>query len=721
MAYEAEVRNEIFRIKSRITDEELFGSSKFFNYLKSTLRVAMGPLARMRPVTLICFAERDNPFTACTDGERVMINTANRLISEQDNRTDKYLSIVGMIVHETGHRLFTDFKNWNMYFERLYSLDVPEAPDDPKWRMMMDDLSEMPNYRRLFYEISRKVWNSTEDAYIENRLYGYFSGLFAMGLHRLNDFMFSKRGTCENQLREIAGKDNETEREGEFLRFVLNNYLALAKDYPLKEGDVNSDTDISNLWKRYQTVLAETQEYIEDLKWQKNTSLRMRSLNRIMMVLYDLMPGINNEEESEKETDDKKQEEKSDKSEKAESESDELSERNNNDEENSSASDSSTTSDSEPPEKNDISDSVTEAIRTILANPESEETVVPKGTTQSLDDESDQGKEEIKENRVVVSDMDEAAKERRFEEAFSEVAEEMAEDAVEETQIEILKNEAMEIQREKGEKYWEYRIHRDIEVSDRIIQNYEQSYERVCTSAGITKRLLKSVLKKREEAGTSRGYMYGRFDPTGYPRAEMAQNGRCFKNKKDPTGKPKVAFGILVDESGSMWEDEKYLAARDTAILLHNILSNTDVPHLIVGHTGTDETCDLNVYHDFEEIGKKDCFRLAGISDNNGNRDGAAITYCCEKLLKRTEADKVLIVISDGEPAEVGFYDTDALNDTKLTVKEYSRKGITVFGAVIDGNIAKIRKIYGDKTMDITDLSNLGRELTGLIRRYILR
>lgn len=141
---------------------------------------------------------------------------------------------------------------------------------------------------------------------------------------------------------------------------------------------------------------------------------------------------------------------------------------------------------------------------------------------------------------------------------------------------------------------------------------------------------------------------------------------------------------------------------------------------MIYGHRDSRGTCQLDVYHDFEEPDKKDRYRLGGVSSDARNRDGAAIAYGCEKLLKRPETQKILIVISDGLPTETSFHpELEYEADAAAVAKEYSRRKVTIFGAVIDGNVERIRNIYGKHTMDLTDLSRLPQELGSLISRVL--
>ena len=70
-------------------------------------------------------------------------------------------------------------------------------------------------------------------------------------------------------------------------------------------------------------------------------------------------------------------------------------------------------------------------------------------------------------------------------------------------------------------------------------------------------------------------------------------------------------------------------------------------------------------YAEFDSIDNKDQYRLMDMSARSGNRDGAALRYAAERLLTRPEAIRLLIVISDGQPAADNYYGTEAEADLR--------------------------------------------------------
>ena len=93
--------------------------------------------------------------------------------------------------------------------------------------------------------------------------------------------------------------------------------------------------------------------------------------------------------------------------------------------------------------------------------------------------------------------------------------------------------------------------------------------------------------------------------------------------------------------------------------------------------------------------------------------------YVAEALSKRSEAVKLLILVSDGQPADTGYCGTAAEEDLRGIKQEYQRKGILFVAAAIGNDKQNIERIYGDSFLDITDLNQLPTKLTGVVKRHI--
>ena len=109
----------------------------------------------------------------------------------------------------------------------------------------------------------------------------------------------------------------------------------------------------------------------------------------------------------------------------------------------------------------------------------------------------------------------------------------------------------------------------------------------------------------------------------------------------------------------------------------------------------------------------------SGACGRGCNRDGAALRFVAEKLSKRPETVKILILVSDGQPNGRGYFGTAAEEDLRGIKQEYQRKGIVFVAAAIGDDKQNIERIYGDSFLDITDLNQLPAKLTAVVKRYI--
>ena len=110
---------------------------------------------------------------------------------------------------------------------------------------------------------------------------------------------------------------------------------------------------------------------------------------------------------------------------------------------------------------------------------------------------------------------------------------------------------------------------------------------------------------------------------------------------------------------------------------------------------------------------------MMDIAARGSNRDGAALRFMAEQLVKRPEEVKILILVSDGQPAAPGYYGSAAEEDLRGIKQEYRRKGVLFIAAAIGEDKQNIERIYGDSFMDITDLNQLPVKLTAAVKRHM--
>lgn len=260
-------------------------------------------------------------------------------------------------------------------------------------------------------------------------------------------------------------------------------------------------------------------------------------------------------------------------------------------------------------------------------------------------------------------------------------------------------------------------VHRIAQVDDEL----EDQFYQICGPLlDISKKLQRSLIQKlndQQRGGKQTGLVMGRRLDA---HALCRNDGKVFYTNNLPNEIPRISVGLLLDESGSMSCGDRSTYARAAAIILYDFCQSLNIPIMIYGHsTGWGADVDLYSYAEFDSIDRDDKFRLMDISARNSNRDGAALRFVAEQLSKRPEEIRILMLLSDGQPAARGYSGTAAEEDLRGIKQEYKRKGILFIAAAIGEDKPNIERIYGDSFLDITDLNQLPVKLTAVIKRFL--
>ena len=237
----------------------------------------------------------------------------------------------------------------------------------------------------------------------------------------------------------------------------------------------------------------------------------------------------------------------------------------------------------------------------------------------------------------------------------------------------------------------------------------------------ISNRLEKVILRTIKEenlTGERRGRYYGKLlDNSRLYRPDI----RVFKDRKQPKKEIDTAFYLLVDISGSMCGN-KISTARLVSVLFAETCEKLGIPLEITGHTTTPGGRGIGLYNfiSYNSLNKNDKYSLAYMEDKYANRDGAAIIYGCERLLKRPEQKKVFCIISDGQPADYGYSGETAKSDMKHISNKYSKDGIVFCAAAIDSDKEFIKAIFGKNFLNISHLESLPQTFGKILQNAVL-
>ena len=205
-----EMRRRIEDTKLAITDAELFGS-RLYGAVLSDVAEATTHRYRRKCRVLTYWDESPDAGVASTNNRTIKINAANRLTASFPTRKLKDLSLRGLLGHEIGHILYTDFNMLSVYNARLLAGEFyPSTPSELNAEEE-DSLAELlpllaSRDRATLQTLIRfgnDLDNILEDVYIEARICEAFPGTFAQGI-QLNNIGFAEQmPSVEDQIAEV--------------------------------------------------------------------------------------------------------------------------------------------------------------------------------------------------------------------------------------------------------------------------------------------------------------------------------------------------------------------------------------------------------------------------------------------------------------------------------------------------------------------------------------
>lgn len=207
-----------------------------------------------------------------------------------------------------------------------------------------------------------------------------------------------------------------------------------------------------------------------------------------------------------------------------------------------------------------------------------------------------------------------------------------------------------------------------------------------------------------------------------YSKINACQTTKLFDKRRTPD-KNDIAVFVNVDESGSMSGD-KIMTARKVCIAIAEACAIAKIPIYVMGFTGDVGSWDAYHLHYVRwKNTKKERLSLMNISARSCNFDGYSIRYSTKILQKRSESSKLLVVISDGQPASRRYSDgftNVGVADTKDAVRQATSDGIVVHGIAIAGRSNSVLKeIYGANFTDVDDLSTLFNNFSNAILKQL--
>lgn len=711
------VKQLIQQKRARITDQEFFISRLLSHHFEDMAAAQTKRYGASRRVRIRLLWQPDNTDLAYTDNLIITINAGNPAVTEFPTREERYQMVLGLFAHELGHCLYTDFLAQQSYRNALSICRwYPGKPalarvlDVKNEREFWEYAKEDPQNLVLLGRVAHEVCNVLEDAAMENRVLEQFPGTLGQAL----DFVRAW------QWREMPTVTHLKEREAQGLPVfysLLQLFLSYGKFGELKYGEeplseehiqtvfellplLDNDLRIPSGKGRWDTVNCilircweHVREYLEALKRRYEEKKASGGTGSVFSQLEEELSTLVG---------------------------------------GSTRGEGFTAPVSEESEEPSLPQpGKREKTRVLALSTEGESLGVGAGGSAGKQEispeetgrmplvETDQVSEPlgggIEVNRDYLPELSNTV-EAEMERLLDTMAEKTVCQELEQDRLRELNQEAQSISYGDIHKGVPIRVNRMTEVPPEMVTQYNAIAGPLLA---ISKQLQKSLLRQlrdQQRGGKQTGLLMGRRLDA---HALFRSDGKVFTKNALPIQPPEMAVGLLLDESGSMASCDRATYARASAIILYDFCQALHIPVMVYGHTTGKDSVELYSYSEFDAIDREDQYRLVDISARGSNRDGAALRFVAERLSHRPEELKLLILVSDGQPADTGYYGTAAEEDLRGIQQEYRRKGILFVAAAIGDDKENIDRIYGDSFLDITDLNQLPVKLTQVVKRFL--
>lgn len=738
--------------RSRITDRQFFTSRILAGHFEDMAMAQTRRYKYNRRIHVVIGWEPKSGKVACTNNLSVLINAGHALVTQNRGRENRYEIVCGLFAHELGHCLYTDFlagQTYDNYLRRGKWYPTPPAyklpGDAANERALWEYVKLEPQNNEMLRYVAHHISNVIEDAYIENRILAQFRGTLGNCLETLREQQYKSIPTVTELI------EKEDDGDCHIFESILQIMLSYVKYGEIKYGDAPlSDERIQVVFKliheldaaiinpsgkerlkAVNLILVRCWNYIEGFlelcKKRQEEAKASGSTASLAETLAQILQAMAGSSESGEGNSTPVPEAgavcvaagagkraqtafQAGKSEPGENGTSEAAEPQTDSESESSSAEASQTEKSEEG-------------YAVVGDMTGDSGGKQKVSTEETGRIPYQQTERVSEGVGGTTERNDAYERERYDHAAEDI-ERLLDKMAEKAACEQLENERTRELNDVAQSISYGDVHAGVDIRvNRIFSVDEDLVDQYNAVAGplldISRQLQKNLLqqlKDKQRGGKQTGLMMGRRLDA---HALCRNDGKVFYKNTLPNEIPQMSVGLLLDESGSMCSCDRCTYARASAIILYDFCKALHIPVTVYGHSTSGSNVELYSYAEFESIDNDDKYRMMDIAARGSNRDGAALRFVAEQLVKRPEEVKILILVSDGQPAAPGYYGSAAEEDLRGIKQEYRRKGILFIAAAIGEDKQNIERIYGDAFMDITDLNQLPVKLTAAVKRHM--
>lgn len=704
-------REKVLELKNKISDKEFFASDSCHAYLQNLAEAITKQYQTSIVLHLAWNDDPDQPVAYASDRGELYLNVSNEFFHSESDRVSKLVILKALVLHECGHLLFTDFhllkSSSKVFLEKRKLFPEPKCEEYNLWMTDANCFTDEEMYEWI--QIWKKIQNSIEDGFIEGMILKSIPG-DGQCLYPLRNKQ--KEGFKNIKEQRASGLDNPS--------ILFNCILSLAKYNTVKmDKDDKDDEAIKELLKNYNLIL-------QAVNTQKSYD-RLKLINTVFCKLYRYM---------------KEEKEKNDPSEGSNSDQTDSGEGNNGQNQNNGSQSSGNNSGS-PSDQSSDADSSSAGSSTPDAdhadggndtssaggntdsnnggggkNQSSSGNVSAKNVLSSAQDSSINDNLDcstgsvLNDNNIRTEETDYAANNeeklaqmqneanadaqipspedmRETDSICEAIAKDMANDEIEKDLASKLDKEANQFNYGNFNKHVSSTLVRE-EPSAQAKKIYDADIQDIGFLAKKMVNEIRNKIKDQQQGGKLNGLYQGRYlDQHSLYRYD----GRCLCRNDLPEDIPDMAIGILIDMSGSMYSESKYVYARRTALLLYEFGLKLQIPVMVYAHNNSCGTNYMYGLADYASVDGKDRYRICDMTPGGCNRDGMALRFCSEKLVKRHEQNKIMFVISDGRPSAYNSR-TDGENDIKSVLMDYSKKNVRYIAIGLGKDQKEIEELY---------------------------
>jgi cobalamin biosynthesis protein CobT len=194
-------------------------------------------------------------------------------------------------------------------------------------------------------------------------------------------------------------------------------------------------------------------------------------------------------------------------------------------------------------------------------------------------------------------------------------------------------------------------------------------------------RAIQNALRFRNNDLTmfNRGCSSGELDEGSLDKLALNENNPAIWERRELAGQPKIAVGLLLDESGSMAGAEIEAARRVCVAMAAALMKIRGVSTMLLGHKGDrgawmnsdgtmtvqetqakGEGCQVTI-KEYLTTKHKNPYAIQHTQAGGNNYDSFALDYAVRKMVTDypTHERRVMFLVSDGQPAGQGGIDKD--------------------------------------------------------------